>query len=396
MTCWASSSNSARALTRVLCAALCGCAATAAKGPAATPAAGARSVKAGTAPPPLRRFAVFPLVNAAGVVAPMRDIGAALRSQLEKQGIPFVEGAPVDDFLARHRIRYTGGLDAATAVLASRELGVDQVLITTVVAVAREPMPRLSVEARLVTAADDPRIVWAGGFSRLGDESPGAFELGVIRDFDELAARGFAGVARSLAALARHEQAPPVVCPPAGRFRPRSSYRSAALDFSAPRTIAVLPFQNLTRRRNAGDVVSLAFVRQLQSLSSVRVTEPGVLRDDLLRFRVVLQGGISLDVARMTMELVHADLALTGVVRSFDDALNADGVPRLEYTVMLLDRRGDEVVWRSTSYSQGDDGVFFFDAGKVSTVGDLACRMAQSTVRAMVEQRPTPARKIPR
>lgn len=96
------------------------------------------------------------------------------------------------------------------------------------------------------------------------------------------------------------------------------------------------------------------------------------------------------------MELVHADLALTGVVRSFDDALNADGVPRLEYTVMLLDRRGDEVVWRSTSYSQGDDGVFFFDAGKVSTVGDLACRMAQSTVRAMIEQPPTPTRKIPR
>ncbi|HEY6913009.1 MAG TPA: hypothetical protein VI356_26755 [Myxococcales bacterium] len=388
MTSWASCSSSARSLAALLCAALCGCAATAA-------APGARSVKAGNAPP-LRPIAVFPLVNAAGVVAPMREIGDALRRQLEKQGILFVEGAPVDDFLARHRIRYTGGLDAATAVLARRELGVDQVLITTVVAVAREPMPRLSVEARLVSAADDPRIVWAGGFSRLGDDSPGAFDLGIIRSFDELAARGFAGLARSLAALAQHREVPSAVCPPAGRFRPRSSYRAAALDLEKPLTIAVLPFQNLTRRRNAGDVVSLAFVRQLQSLASVRVTEPGVLRDDLLRFRVVLQGGISLDVARMTMELVHADLALTGVVRSFDDALNADGVPRLEYTVMLLDRRGDEVVWRSTSYSQGDDGVFFFDAGKVSTVGDLACRMAQSTVRAMIDRPPTPPRKIPR
>jgi TolB-like protein len=395
VTCWASCSNSARALRRVVCAALCGfAAAAAAQAPVA--ASGVRGGPAVTQRPPLRRLAVFPLVNASGVVAPMRDIGAALRRQLEKERIPFVEGAPVDDFLARHRIRYTGGLDAATAVLASRELGVDQVLITTVVAVGREPMPRLSVEARLVTAADDPRIVWADGFSRLGDESPGAFDLGVIRDFDELAARGFAGLARSLSAFAQQKEAAPAVCPPAGRFRPRSSYRSAALDFSAPRTIAVLPFQNLTRRRNAGDVISLAFVRQFQSLSSVSVTEPGVLRDDLLRFRVVLQGGISLDVARMTMELVHADLALTGVVRSFDDALSADGVPRLEYTVMLLDRRGDEVVWRSTSYSQGDDGVFFFDAGKVSTVGDLACRMAQSTVRAMLEQRPTPGRKIPR
>jgi TolB-like protein len=394
VTCWASSSNSARALTAVLCAALCGCAAA---GAAQPPAAAAEVRKIETAAaPPLRRIAVFPLVNAAGVVAPMRDIGATLRLELEKQGTPFVEGAPVDEFLARHRIRYTGGLDAATAVLAGRELGVDAVLITTVVAVGREPMPRLSVESRLVTANDDPRILWAGGFSRLGDESPGAFDLGVIRDFNQLAAKGFDGLARSVATLAQRKEVPTVACPPAGRFRPRSSYRSAALDFHAPLAIAVLPFQNLTRRRNAGDVVSLAFVRQLQSVANVRVTEPGVLRDDLLRFRVVLQGGISLDVARMTMELVHADLALTGVVRSFDDALSADGVPKLEYTVMLLDRRGDEVVWRSTSYSQGDDGVFFFDAGKVSTVGDLACRMAQSTVRAMIEQPPTPGRKIPR
>ena len=36
------------------------------------------------------------------------------------------------------------------------------------------------------------------------------------------------------------------------------------------------------------------------------------------------------------------------------------------------------VVWSSESYNRGDEGVFFFDLGKVNTAHAMAIRMAES------------------
>jgi TolB-like protein len=326
----------------------------------------------------------------------MRELGATALGALREAGVGTVAGAPIDDFLARHRIRYTGGLEPASAAQARDDLGVGMVLITVVTAWARDPMPRLAVEARLVSTDDRPQILWSFGLSKLGDESPGAFDLGVVREPEVLTRSVFAALARSLADFLRAGAPRTSRCPPAGRFGPRVAYRSPSLDLEAPVTIAVLPFQNQTQRRNAGEAVSLSFVRQMGSLPNVTVIEPGVVRDDLLRFRVVLQGGISLDVARVIMELLDADLALTGIVQSYEDALSSASAPRAAFTVMLLDRKNNEVLWRSSSASAGDDGVFFFDAGRVATAGDLVCRMAQTAIRSMVERRPTAPRKLAR
>src|SRR5204863_3695762 len=106
----------------------------------------------------------------------------------------------------------------------------------------------------------------------------------------------------------------------------------------------------------------------------------GVVRDELLRYRIVMDAGVTLDGARVVSELLHADLILSGVVRD-----HADGaVPRVGFTATLIDRRDSEVVWMASSYAKGDDGVFFFDAGLVATAGDLSCRMARGAVQRLI------------
>jgi len=42
-----------------------------------------------------------------------------------------------------------------------------------------------------------------------------------------------------------------------------------------------------------------------------------------------------------------------------------------------------QIVWSSNSYNQGDDGVFFFNLGKVNTAHGIAAEMVRSTVREM-------------
>ena len=177
--------------------------------------------------PPSRqvRIAVFPPVNLGSGAAPMKELRGAIEAALRAQRFELVEPAALEAFLARHRVRYSGGLDRETAIAASAELGVEGVVITAVESFQATP-PRLSVTQRLVSAGDAPAILWIDGVSRSGDESPGFFDLGIISDGGELAAKMFGDLASSMAAFRdnRGPRAPP--CAAARRFRPRNSFRS--------------------------------------------------------------------------------------------------------------------------------------------------------------------------
>jgi hypothetical protein len=94
------------------------------------------------------------------------------------------------------------------------------------------------------------------------------------------------------------------------------------------------------------------------------------------------------------LELVNADLVLTGIIHEHEDGA-ADSVPRVQFSAMLLERQNDEIVWQSTSASGGHDGVFFFDAGSVGTTGDLTCRMVRRVVLGLTDaSRNTPKRAL--
>lgn len=339
-------------------------------------------------------IALFPPANLSGALAPVQDLASSVDAAMRKQGIELLSGAPTDAFLAAHRIRYTGGLTAEAAVQARDDLGAAAVLITTVTAFQEAP-PRLGLELRLVSTGSDPQVLWAGGAARAGDESPGIFGLGVVVEMKTLMERVSSDLASSLAAWQRGEAGDANGCGGSRRFSPRVSFRAPSLDPKATYSIAVLPFVNETSRRGAGDVVPLQFLRQLLAARRFRAIEPGVIREELLRFRIVMENGISLDTARIVLELLQADLVLTGTVRTYRDPTSAAAAPAVQFTALLLDRRNTELLWESTSDGQGDDGVFLFDAGKVSTAGMLTCRMAGSVVQALLDERSArPARAL--
>jgi hypothetical protein len=328
------------------------------------------------------RLAVFPPVILASGSVPMQELRRLVEDSLRKQRFEVVELAAMEMFLARHRVRYTGGLERETAIAASSELGVEGVVITSIEAYQASP-PRLSVTQRLVSTGEAPAIVWIDGASRSGDESPGFLDLGIVTDPGRLATSMFRDLAASLAAFRDGAGPRASGCATAGRFAPRNSFRAPALGSGAIRRVAVLPFLNETQRRGAGEALALEFVRQLEATGTFKVVEPGLVREELLRYRIVMESGVSLDTARVVTELLRTDLVLTGYVRDYDDG----SIPKVDFTVLLLDNANSEVLWQSTSHNQGNDGVFFFDAGSVGTAAGLACRMAREVVVAINAQR---------
>jgi TolB-like protein len=343
----------------------------------ASPAPPARVIEAtreSTRTPGGLRIAILPLVSYATGTAPLKDLRAELASLLAERGFDLVPDAALDEVLTRNRIRYTGGVDLEMATAFREGLKADAVLVGSVDRYAAGGIPALSMTLRLVSVADPPKILWMDAASRNGDDAPGLFDLGVITDPAVLRARVLEPLAASAASWASARPGTQGACDGAGRFAPRTKFRSAAFDPAAKLSVAVLPFVNETQRRNAGDIVTQQLVRELRTASTLQVVEPGLVRDQLLRFRITMPGGVSLDYARVISELVDADLVLAGYVRDYEDT---GAVPKVSFTVLLLDRENNEVLWQSTSSNRGDDGVFFFDRGFVATAQELTCRMAK-------------------
>jgi hypothetical protein len=85
--------------------------------------------------------------------------------------------------------------------------------------------------------------------------------------------------------------------------------------------------------------------------------------------------------------LVGADLVLSGTVRAFEDSAGAFGAPRVDFSAWVLDFVTGKLAWASTSSGSGDDGVFLFDLGRVTTANALACGMAKGTAELLLRNR---------
>jgi hypothetical protein len=329
-------------------------------------------------------FLMLPVANLSGSSAPIAEVHASVLAALQARGIALIDRAAADAFLLRHRLRYTGDIDRDLARAAGEELGAGGIIITTLAGYSATVPPHEAISMRLVAARESAELLWIDQAARAGDDAPGLFDLGVVRDVKALQAELAERLAGSLAQVLSGERPRAAGCPGNLRFGPEERYRPAELE---GRTVAVLPFVNQTSRRNAGELMALEVTGQLEASGRMRAVEPGVLRAQLVEYRLPMEGGVSLDAARVLLELAGADLIVAGTVRELEDPAGGNA-PRVEFSMQWLDRRDEAVVWQSTSFRAGDDLVFFFGQGSVSTAAELACRMARRAVDLAVEAAP--------
>jgi hypothetical protein len=322
------------------------------------------------------RIAVLPLVNLSGKPAPLKDIRQALIEGVVAAGGLVIDDDSLETFMARHRVRYTGGIDTSTAQALKQEAGVEAVLITSLERYVDTTLPQISMTSRLVSTENmPPRILWMESSILSGNDSPGLLGLGLIKDIGRLRKKAIKGITASLAGFLSGK----VTAGDGGgiwRFHPKLAYFSRFLVPGRRYRVAIAPFFNKSEVSFADQIMALHFTRQLVKTGAFEVVDPGVVREKLLKARVIMRAGVSKPDEDILFNTMDADLILTGKVLNYDDA-----APGVEFYVVVFDRTSMKVVWSSWSSSRGDDGVFFFDWGSVNTVGKLASKMASNVVR---------------
>ena len=331
----------------------------------------------------LSTIAVFPIENLTGRAVPADAIHQFMTDGLSSAGFRVLASDALDDFMVRHRVRYAAGIDAPTAALLKEEAGVDGVLIVSVELSDPTIPPKIALTVRLVSLDAPPAVIWADDAGLAGDDAPGLFELGLVNDYDTLQARALEHLMRSLVSFLKTGNAATSPAP-SSKFRPRSVYRVPPADPAASSSIAVLPFYNVSGRRNAGDIVTLLFMRHLAALPRFRIVDTGVTRQELLNARVIMDGGVSIADADTVASLVDANYVLAGRVISYQDFEGPSGKTLVEFSTVLIEKTSRRVVFSSDSDNRGDDGVHFFERGMSRTAHLMATQMVRHTIEAMV------------
>jgi hypothetical protein len=329
-------------------------------------------------------IAVLAVENLSGAAAPLKDIRQWLINRLNTQGLNLLEEETLERFMARRRLRYTGGIGRSTAQAIREETGTEAVLITSLELYSDIFPPKIALTSRLVSTGDNPAILWMDGIGLAGDDSAGIFEIGLIRDPKMLLGKALGLLSDSLTEYLSGERDRIDLRAGGGKFTPKLFYRSPIIGPEGKYSVAVVPFFNESARRNAGVIMALHFVKWLTALENFSVIEPGVVRQDLLRFRIIMDEGISLAQADVIFDKLDADLIFGGKVIDYQDPRGSAGIPKVDFSALLIERRSREVVWHSKSYNEGNDGVFFFDWGRTTTAHVMASEMTRVALEMMV------------
>jgi len=319
---------------------------------------------------------VFFPENLSGKPAPLKALRESLVRGLASTGISLLDDSSLERFMIRHRIRNTGGLDDISALALKTEENIEAVLIFSVTLYDESSPPKLEVIARLVSTGEKPTILWMDSVALSGDDSPGILGIGLITDPAKLGEKAVGSLVRSLSNHLSGGKAE--VKPVKGRYRPSIFYEAEALPPGKRYTVAVAPFFNTSDRKYAGEIMVLHFIEELVRFGGFDVVEPGVVRQKLLNLRVIMNEGISLIDADHISLALKADLVIAGKVIVYQDYAGQDGSPVVDFSALAIENK--KVVWASKSYNKGDDGVFFFDRGKVNTAGGLTSYMVRSLV----------------
>ena len=322
-------------------------------------------------------IAVFPVENLSGTVAPVKEIRQMCIERLKIQGFDVLEDEVLDKFMAKYRIRYTGGLEREIAKVFKREINTGGILITSLELYNDANPPKISLIARLVSTGDQPSILWMDGVGLAGDDSPGILGLGLIENPKILMEKATKSILDSLIKYLSTRMEGRDGHGVKKKFKPKISYRPPALDPDRNYTVAVIPFFDRSDRKNAGEIMALHFIRQLKRFANFSVIEPGIIRQELLGLRLIMEDGVSLSNADAIFAVLNADLIFSGKVINYQDYQGVWGKAKVDFSTLVIERRNLEVVWSSNSYNQGDDGVFFFDRGRVNTTHAMASQMTQ-------------------
>jgi len=131
-------------------------------------------------------------------------------------------------------------------------------------------------------------------------------------------------------------------------------YTNQQMDFSAVRTVAVLPFQNLTGDDQASERVRDAFMGMLLATEVIYVLPPGEVARGINRANIRVPDIPSSEDITKLKGLLEVDAVITGVLREYGSVRSGSAEANLvSLSLQMIETQTGTVVWSAESTKGG-------------------------------------------
>lgn len=131
-------------------------------------------------------------------------------------------------------------------------------------------------------------------------------------------------------------------------------YTNQTMDFSAVRTVAVLPFQNLTSDDQAAERVRDAFTGMLLSTEVIYVLPPGEVARGILRVGIRTPQTPTVEEITKLKGVLGIDAVITGVLREYGSVRSGSAEANLvSLSLQMVETQTGATVWSASSTRGG-------------------------------------------
>lgn len=152
---------------------------------------------------------------------------------------------------------------------------------------------------------------------------------------------------------------------------------------SLVKSIAVLPFENLTSDSNAVDVVTESIKKELKGKGWVLLARDETVEDFLASKRIRNTGSISRISARQMGKELGVDAILVGSVSQFD---SIGGTINVGVSVRLVSTLDGRILWAENTTYTGKEFVYLLGLGQIKSYAKLSSYVARDLVEDIADK----------
>jgi TolB-like protein len=304
------------------------------------------------------RIALFPFENLTDEKTALEQVMPVLRTLLEGKGLEIVDENSLNKILLKKRVRNTGYISKDLAQEIGKELNVKAIMVGSINSFYLRENPQVGLLARLVDSSDGS-ILWANQASATGEDFTKILGLGIVKSMDRL------------------------ISIVAERLFTSFSFTPLHKEKELTHRIAVMPFQNKSRHKDAGTIVTYMFLVELFNNTGFEPVEYGEIRKMVVDLRVRHKGELDYNSIRELSETLGVDGILVGTVTLYSDGLDTSSPPEVAVSARLINARKNRIIWSDSLQIKGDEDIIVLDWGRIRSVDNVAYKVVSKLVQKM-------------
>jgi hypothetical protein len=131
-------------------------------------------------------------------------------------------------------------------------------------------------------------------------------------------------------------------------------FHDPQMDFAAVRSVAVMPFENLSRDQLAGDRVRDAFANSLLSTGAVYVIPAGEVSRGIARAGIANPAAPSTEEIAKFAGIIKIDAVITGTVTEYGEVRSGNATANVvSMNVQMIEVQSRRIVWTASATKGG-------------------------------------------